>query len=101
VSRALVIRTAGDPAMAGAIVDGMTRNIVQSGDRAIIRGEFEKLRETSMRREKRKKPAKTPRYVRERKYTSKPHGRAYNAIIGAWGLLWYILYGVTAWKRGG
>ena len=92
----------GDTDMSGAIVNGLTRQtVIHTGDRAIVHGEFEKLRDTPMRRERRKKPAKTPRWVRERKYTSKSHGRAYNAIIGVWGLLWYILYGVTAWKRGG
>jgi len=95
MGRALVIRTAGDQEIAGAIVDGMTRNItLQTGERAIIRGEFEKLRGKPLRRETREKPSKTPRRVRLRKYAVKPHGRVYRAILGVWGLLWYSVDGL-------
>ena len=88
MTKAIVIKTAGDPGFSGVMVDGMMRSMAYmgAGEPAIIRGEFERLRAQPLRRGRRK-PVKTSRRERARKYTIKPHGRVYDAFLGLYGLI--------------
>lgn len=103
MTKAVVIKTHGDQEIAGAIVDGMIRrNLpVAGGEHAIIHGEYERLRIQPLRREGAGKPSKTPRRERIRKYTSRPHGRVYNAVLGVYGLVvWCVVSAVNMGLRG-
>ena len=53
MTKAVVIKTYGDPVIAGAIVDGMTRQMIplNVAELAIIRAEFDRLKAEPLRRE--------------------------------------------------
>lgn len=88
MTKAVVIKMYGDVEIANAIADGMTRHMIPLNvtELGIIRSEFDKLREEPLRRESAAKGPKTPHRARRRKYTPTPHGRAYNAVLGVYGL---------------
>ena len=96
MTRALVIRM-GDAELSGAIADGIARPVY--GERAIIRGEFAKWRETAERMERPHKGVRTARRVIAENYAIKRHGPVYRAFLGAWGLIWYGMDKLTAWCR--
>lgn len=104
MTKAIVIKTAGDPGFSGVMVDGMMRSMAYmgAGEPAIIRGEFERLRAQPLRRGHRK-PVKTSRRERARKYTTKPNGRAYDVILGFYGLICLGVHEMyvrlAEWKR--
>ena len=104
MTKAIVIKTAGDPALSGIIIDGIMQNVTYmgTGTPAIIHGEFERLRAQPLRRRPRN-GTKTPRSERIRKYTTKPHGRAYDTIMGFYGLICFVVVEIytrlAAWNR--
>lgn len=87
--RALVIRTAGDPEIAGAIVDGMTRQVIplNSSELDAVRAELKRLqaREGTRQYRQRKDWNETSMEL-QRKYAVKPHGEVYRCFLIAWTL---------------
>lgn len=87
--RALVIRTAGDPEIAGAIVDGMTRQVIplNSAELDAMREELKKLRarEGTRQYRQRKDWSETCADL-QRKYGVKQHGTVYQYMLIGWAL---------------
>lgn len=107
MTRAIVIKRYGDPALSGAIADGMTKVIeMDVASIAAVRAECERLRALNdihryadgIRLDAACKALAV-------KYPPERHGRLYRAILGAWGLLWTVIYGVydylSEWNRRG
>lgn len=91
MQRALVIRTAGDPAIAGAIVAGMDR----ASEYKALRDELVRLRKVEARAGVRdygdqKRWERTKRRL-ARKYYVRPMGRIEGAVLGAWAGLWMAI----------
>lgn len=81
---ALVIKTYGDNEIAGAIVNGIDRDVPQS----------EAVRRVAMHQHS---PEEWAAMVTKAQYDygqDKPHGRLYEAVLGAWALVWL---GVVGW----
>lgn len=99
--RAIVIKSAGDGSLAGAIVEGITARELET-----VRAENERLNALhGVRCEgDRKRWERTKRRL-ARKYSVKPVGRVRGAILGLWGLLWYKVDGAVKymqrWNREG
>lgn len=107
MSRALVIRRYGDQEIAGAIVDGMTKNVIRldDGELAAVKAELARLRaQDGLRSYGDEIRFETACKALALKYSTKPHGRAYNAILCAWALLWMGVFAayerLSAWNRG-
>lgn len=106
MTKAIVIRTTGDPEIAGAIVDGMTRNIIplDEGELANVRAELEayKARE-GVRAYGDYKRTQAARQTNMRIYRATPAKRVSGAILGVWGLLWLVIFAaydyLSAWNR--
>lgn len=104
--RAVVIKTAGDPRIAGAIVDGMTRRVIpmDDGELAKLKAECARLKlKSGLRAYGDDKRHKAACRMLARKYRVKPVGRVRGAILGVWALLWYgVDMGrrrLAAWNR--
>lgn len=99
MTRAMVIKTYGDPEMCDAIVDGMTQSIVpvDTAELEEARAECERLRT---------KPAlrsygDSVRLERDcqalaDKYRPVEHGRLYWGVVVVWACMWLVL---TDWRR--
>lgn len=91
MTRAVVIKTVGDPQIAGAILDGMTKKIIplDDGELAMVKAEYARLQAKdgvrSYADEKRFESVSKALAV---KYSTPTHGRLYGAILGVWALLW-------------
>lgn len=97
MTRALVIKTYGDPQIAGAIVDGVSRAVTPLNDSeyAALRAELARLRaRDDIRAYGDEKRFETACKALTVKYYTKPVGRARGAILGAWACLWMIVYGI-------
>ena len=107
MTKAMVIRTYGDPEIAGAIVDGMTRRVIRldEGQLAAVRAELVRYKDMhALRVYGDQKRMRNARRELAKKYAIKRHGRDYNAILGFYGL---CVLGVAtaaarldAWNRG-
>lgn len=106
MTRAVVIKTAGDPAMAGAIVDGMTQRVIplNQDELAIVKAECARLRA----RDAVRAYGDSVRYKAacselEARYFTPQHGRLYEAATGAWACFWGIVYSAydyfSKWNR--
>lgn len=87
--RALVIRTAGDPEIAGAIVDGMTRQVIplNSAELDAMREELKKLRaREGTRQYRQRKDWSETSLELQRKYGVKPHSDIYKGVLIVWTL---------------
>ena len=96
MQRAVVIRTVGDPGMAGAIVDGMTKRVIplDSDELAIVKAEYARLQaRDGVRAYGDSVRYETAVKALEEKYYEEPHGAVHDAILGMWALLWEWLYG--------
>ena len=91
MTRALVIRTAGDEQIAGAIVAGMT----EATEYRELRAELARLKEIeardAVRRYGDEKRWERTRRRLARKYYVKPAGPVYGAILGLWAGLWMVV----------
>lgn len=106
MTKAMVIKTYGDPEIAGAIVDGMSRRVYNlDGDQlAVVKAELARYK---ARHELRvygdQKRLRAARRELAMKYSSEPHGRAYNAIMGVYGLVVLTIATaaayLSAWNR--
>lgn len=106
MTKAIVIRTTGDPEIAGAIVEGMTRRVIplDTDELSAVKAELARYKDRhELRAYGDEKRFSEARDALARKYSSTPHGRAYDAILGVWGLLWYSVGAVyeymSAWNR--
>jgi len=89
MSRALVVSTYGDPELAGAIVDGMTRRVIKldEGQLAAVKAElvrYKDMHELRVYGDQRR--LRNARRELARKYSIRHHGRVYDAIMGFYGL---------------
>lgn len=103
MTKALVI---GDPEMAGAIIDGITKNVIEldKGELAVVKSELARLRvKTELRAYGDQKRLRMAREEMARKYSIKPVGRTTGAFLGLYGLLCISVataYGKLAkWNR--
>lgn len=107
MNRAVVIRTMGDPAIAGAIADGMSRRVIplDNEELAKVKAELARVKEEKRRQDARmgvrKKGEDERWHVTQRQlavyYRDKPHGRMYWLALIGWAMLWYGIY--TAYDR--
>jgi len=100
MTKAMVIKTYGDPEIAGAIVDGMTRRVysLDEGQLAAVKAELVRYKDMhELRVYGDQKRLRNARKELARKYSIKRHGRVYDAFMGVYGL--FVLSVVTAATR--
>lgn len=106
MTKALIIKQYGDPQIAGAIVEGMTRRVIplDSDELAAVKLEVVRLRAIQGLRAY----GDSRRFERSRrelaeKYSVRPVSRAGGAVLAVWGLLWLGIYTaydhLSAWNR--
>lgn len=106
MNRAIVVKTYGDQQIAGAIVDGMNRvPAINAAELETVKAECARLQAVNgVRAVGDQKRWNKTRKKLTRKYSVKPVGRLYGAILGAWALLWVSLLGwveyFREWNRG-
>ena len=95
--RALVIKTYGDPAMCGAIVDGITPKVIPLNNKELteLKAELAKMKA----REEMRHKAEDDRWEEEKQalalqYRVRPHGKIYNALLLGW-TFFYLLLAVS------
>lgn len=107
MTRAIVIKRYGDPALSGAIADGMTKVIeMDVASIAAVRAECERLKALNdIRRYADGIRLDAECKALATKYPPEHHGRLYGAVLGAWGLLWTVIFEVydylSEWNRRG
>lgn len=91
MNRAIVVKTYGDQQIAGAIVDGMSRApALNAAELETVRAENVRLKAlTGVRSYGDSVRLETACKALAVKYSVKPVGRLYGAILGAWALLWW------------
>ena len=104
--RAIVIRTVGDPEIAGAIVDGMNNQVTALSveEMAAVRREFAKLEAwQGTRRYRQRRDWKNTRMALARKYHVRKHSAAYEHLLVAWALMWLVIFEcyhrLSLWNR--
>lgn len=111
MQRGVVIKMYGDEQIAGAIADGMTKALDAECIEVVKREIQEQRVQRSLLRVavNNTKTAQdyacmTAKARGDYEYT-RSHGRMYGAILGLWGLLWVVVYGIydylSAWNRRG
>jgi hypothetical protein len=87
--RAVVIRTVGDPEIAGAIVDGMNRNLIPLNEGELLHMQTEytrlKAREDVRKYRLDREWYKVQRSL-ERRYRIRRHGAVYETLLIGWAL---------------
>jgi len=111
MTRAIVIKRYGDPALSGAIADGMTK-VLEADSIQVVKREIHNQRvQRSLLRVAVNNTKTAQDYACmaskarcDYEYT-RHHGRLYDAILGAWGLLWTVIYEIydylSEWNRKG
>lgn len=106
MTKALVIKTIGDPQIAGAIVEGMTRRVIPLDQTELIAVKMEvaKLRaESELRAYGDSRRFERTKRELARKYSTKPQNRVTAAILVIWATLWLGIYTaydyLSAWNR--
>lgn len=106
MNRAIVIKTYGDNEIAGAIADGVTQMIpVVDDEYSTLKVRYAQMRDKAeIRAYGDEKRFRRARKQLARKYAVRPHGRVYNAVMGAYGLACLVVDSVyrrmSAWNRG-
>lgn len=98
--RAIVIRTMGDPEIAGAIVDGMSRRVIQldEDELAVVKAELARLRaRTSVRKYREDRDWHMVKAELAQKYAVRRHSAAYDRLLLAY-VISYLFF-KTAFKR--
>lgn len=108
MTQALVIRSCGDPQMCGAIVEGMTRQVIpiDQNELMAVKAELARLRaEKDVRAMGDSRRFQRARRELARKYATKPTSRVVGAILGVWGMVWLFIYTtyeyLAEWNREG
>ena len=98
MQRALVIKSYGDPQIAGAIVDGVVKTLPK-GQMQIVKAEIDrqrivrKLVRVAVGNTKTDEDYACMTVKAMGNYGYIPaHGRLYGAVMGAWGLLWTVVH---------
>lgn len=106
MTRAIVIRTYGDPAWTGPMKEVVTPRMVEmdADSMAAVRAECDRLRALNdIRAYADGIRLDAACKALEVKYPPERHGRLYGAILGLWGLLWDTIYGwydfFAEWNR--
>lgn len=91
MNRAIVVKTYGDEQIAGAIVDGMSRApALNAAELETVRAENVRLKAlTGVRSYGDSVRLETACKALAVKYSTKPVGRLYGAVLGFWALLWW------------
>ena len=91
MNRAIVVKTYGDEQIAGAIVDGMSRApALNAAELETVRAENVRLKAlTGVRSYGDSARLETACKALAVKYSTKPVGRLYGAVLGLWALLWW------------
>lgn len=91
MNRAIVVKTYGDSDIAGAIVDGMNKApAINAAELETVRAENVRLKAlTGVRSYGDSVRLETACKALAVKYSTKPVGRLYGAILGLWALLWW------------
>lgn len=113
-NRAIVIKTMGDPAISGALADGIAAILypVNTSDEiAAIKAECDRLRARNERLEAKQTVRKlgdderweATRAELARTHAIAYHGPIYNAVLIGWAMLWMGIYAIynrlSAWNR--
>lgn len=106
MTRAVVIKTYGNPQIGGALVDAVSRKVIplDEGELKTVKAELARLNAVNGVRVygDEKRWNKTRRRL-ARKYSTKPVGAARGAILGGWALVWSVIFGAArylqAWNR--
>lgn len=113
MTRAVVIKTVGDPKMAGAIADAMSQRVIPLDDEELAKVKAELARIKAEKRMQdarmgvRKKGEDERWHVTQRQlatyYRDKPHGAMYWLALKGWALMWCGIYAayeyLSAWNR--
>ena len=101
MNRAIVVKTYGDSDIAGAIVDGMSRApAISAAELETVKAENVRLKAlTGVRSYGDSVRLETACKALAVKYSTKPVGRLYGAILGFWALLWVGLLGWVEYFR--
>jgi hypothetical protein len=101
-----VIKTVGDPQIAGAILDGMTQKVIplDDGELAAVKAEYARLQaKDGVRSYADEKRFESVSKALALKYSTPTHGRLYEAVLGGWALFWLTVRGwyeyFRAWNR--
>lgn len=100
MTKAVVIKTHGDPAIAGAIVEGVTKRVVPANIVELneLRAERDRLiSQRALRNFGDDRHWQRTKRRLARKYGVKPHGKVYTTALGIYGLICYVVG--TASKR--
>ena len=92
MTKAVVIKTVGDPEIAGAIIDGMTRRVIplDDGEMAMLKAELVRLRDKNgIRAYGDQKRLRIARSEMARKYSTRPVKPIVGAFLGLYGLACY------------
>lgn len=100
-NRALVIKTYGDPAMCGAILDGINRQVIPLNNEELeaVKAEYNRLKADYDELEARdavRQSADETRWLAkkaelDRKYTPRYHGKVYNALLLVYVILFLLI----------
>ena len=94
MTQALVIRSCGDPKMCGAIIEGMTRQVIpiDQNELTVVKAELARLRaERYVRALGDSRRFQRARRELARKYATKPRPPVRGAILAVWGTVWLVI----------
>lgn len=110
-NRALVIKTYGDPAMCGAILDGINRQMIPLNNMELeaVKAEYNRLKADYDELEARdavRQKADDERWLEtkadlEAQYAVRPHGKVYNTLLLVYAIAWLLIDAAFArlWAR--
>ena len=96
MARAVVIKTAGDKEIAGAIVDGISRNItpLNEAELAVVTAELTRLKAAyGVMKERDDRYWADKMSALESKYGTEPSSKVADALTLAWATVWTVLQG--------
>lgn len=104
--RAVVIKTAGNPEIAGAIVDGITQNVtpLNADELAVVKAEYAKLQAAyGVMKPRDDRYWKDKINALDSKYVTQPDRKLKEAITVAWAMVWTFIKDwfdyFQAWNR--
>ena len=107
MTRAVVIKTYGDPALSKGMADAMEQRVIRmdDGELATVKAECKRLDAINgVRAYGDSVRWESVAGALAVKYSTRPHGRLYGAILGVWALIWLSITEwadyLSAWNRG-